>query len=114
MCLFCDIVSGKVPGQKIYEDDLVYSFEDKYPQAKKHILIVPKKHIESLDTIEDKDMEIIAHIFRVAKKIASMQDISKSGFRTVFNCNSEGAQSVYHLHLHMMGGEQLGINMSGL
>ena len=115
MCLFCDILEGKVPSKKVYEDSYVYAFRDLYPQAKKHILIIPKKHIESLATISEEDIsKYVPKLFLAAKDIAKEEKILESGFRTVFNCNKHGAQTVYHMHLHLVGGEQLGSNMSGL
>ena len=115
MCLFCNILSGNIPSEKVFENEHVYAFRDIYPQAKKHILIIPKKHIESLATItEEEILEYVPRLFEAVRHIARSEGILETGFRTLFNCNKEGAQSVYHLHLHLIGGEQLGVNMSGL
>lgn len=103
-CLFCKIISGERKGTKVYEDELVYAFEDINPQAPVHILIVPKKHIPTLLDMKDEDKTLMGHLYTIANKIAKEKGISGRGFRTVVNCNPESGQTVYHIHLHLLGG----------
>ena len=107
-CLFCDIIEGKKPAQKVYEDDFVFAFNDIHPKAPVHVLIVPKVHLDSLADLNEKNISVIPPLFMAAKKIAQDQGVLERGFRTVFNCNPEGGQLVYHLHLHLLAGRQLG------
>ncbi|MCY6484253.1 histidine triad nucleotide-binding protein [Clostridium aestuarii] len=106
-CIFCKIVKGEIPSKKVYEDDKVLSFEDINPAAPTHILVIPKKHIESLNEITDEDSEIIAHIFKVCKEIAKKLNIQEGGYRIVMNCGKDGGQEVPHIHFHMLGGRNL-------
>jgi histidine triad (HIT) family protein len=103
-CLFCEIAEKKRPAQLIYEDDLVIAFEDINPQAPVHCLIVPKKHIPTSLEIEEKDNELVGHLFQVGNKIAKDKGIAERGFRLVMNCNPESGQTVFHIHLHLLGG----------
>ena len=105
--IFAKILRGEIPCTKIYEDDFALAFEDINPQAPIHLLIVPKKIIPTLNDLADSDFELIGKMFRVAQKLAKENNLSESGFRTVFNCNEDGGQTVYHLHLHLIGGRQL-------
>ncbi|MDO5715409.1 MAG: histidine triad nucleotide-binding protein [Tissierellia bacterium] len=105
-CLFCKIIQKEIPSTKIYEDDLVYAFEDVSPQAPVHFLIVPKEHISSIDDISENHKELIGHIFLVAKKIAAEKGLDK-GYRIVNNCKADGGQTVDHLHFHVLGGRSL-------
>jgi histidine triad (HIT) family protein len=115
MCLFCDIIEGNLPSERIYEDENVYAFKDIDPQADVHALIVPKKHYESLTTMTQKEIQlIIPQMFAAALNIAETKGIKEDGFRTVFNCNKHGGQTVFHLHLHLLGGQQLSGDMTGL
>lgn len=107
-CLFCKIAKGEIPSKKVYEDDLVYSFWDINPEAPVHILIVPKKHIESVNELKEEDSALIAHIFEVAKQIVREQGIAQNGYRIVNNCGVDGGQTVMHLHFHLLGGRNLG------
>jgi len=107
-CLFCKIIEKKVPAEKVYENDKVFAFKDIHPKAPVHVLIVPKVHIESVAKLDEKNSEILQPLFLAAKHIAKEQGILERGFRTVFNCNPEGGQMVYHIHLHLLGGKQLG------
>jgi len=108
MCVFCDIISGKLPSRKIYEDDLVYAFKDIHPQASVHILVVPKKHIPSVADISEEDGALLVGIMTAAKKIAEQVGVVKSGFRLVANNGKDGGQTVGHLHFHLLGGGVLG------
>jgi histidine triad (HIT) family protein len=103
-CIFCKIIAGEIPCDKIYEDDMVLSFKDINPGAPCHFLIIPKKHIDSLNDISEEDSKIIAHIFIVAKKLVVLYKIDKSGYRIVSNCGVDAGQSVKHVHFHVLGG----------
>lgn len=106
-CLFCKISSKKIPAKLIYEDSEAVAFEDINPQAPVHVLIVPKKHISTSLDITDEDNVLIGHLFQVAGKIATEKGIAERGFRLVMNTNPEAGQSVYHIHLHLLGGRQM-------
>lgn len=105
-CLFCKVIEGKIPSKKIYEDDRVYVFEDIHPQAPTHVLIIPKKHIEGLNTAEPGDAEILGYCQLVAAKIGRERGIENS-YRTVYNVGPGSGQSVFHIHLHLLGGRDL-------
>lgn len=112
-CLFCKIINGELPSTKVYENDRIVAFRDIAPSAKEHILIIPKKHIPTLNDIGEDDWSVVTEIIQSARKIADQLGIAESGYRLVNNCNKEGGQVVYHLHFHLLGGEQLGkINAS--
>lgn len=102
-CLFCNIVKGQIPSEKVYEDNAVYAFKDVNPEAPVHILIIPKRHIKSVDELEETDKELVGHIFLVAKKLAKENKL-ENGYRLVSNIGEEGGQSVKHLHFHLLGG----------
>ena len=103
-CLFCRIIGRDTPGEFVHEDDLVVAFRDLRPQAPVHILICPRKHIATLNDLTPEDNPLVGQIFQVAKKLAMQFDISQKGYRTVFNVNAGAGQSVYHVHLHVLGG----------
>tara|TARA_Y100001936_G_C15775132_1_gene508355 strand:+ start:161 stop:502 length:342 start_codon:yes stop_codon:yes gene_type:complete len=105
--LFTKIINKEIPAEIIYEDNDILAFNDINPQAPVHVLIIPKKEIKTINDIEVEDKEILGKIFLVAKKIAKKLNIDKTGYRTVFNCNEDGGQSVYHIHLHLLGGRKL-------
>ena len=105
-CLFCKIVAGEIPSDKVYEDDLVLAFNDIDPQAPVHFLVIPKKHIKSVDEIDSTNSAIIAHIFEVISKLAKELDLA-NGYRVVTNCGEDGGQSVGHLHFHVLGKRSL-------
>lgn len=105
-CLFCRIVSGEIPSKKVYEDDRVYVFEDINPQAPTHILVVPKKHIRGLKEAQVEDAEIIGYCHLAAANIARQRNIEE-GYRTVVNVGPHAGQSVFHLHVHLIGGRAL-------
>ncbi len=106
-CLFCKIIRGEIPSEKVYEDEKVYAFKDINPKAPVHLLIVPKKHYPTLNDLPDEEMDIIAHIHKVVKKLAFEFEVAESGYRTLINTNAEGGQVIYHLHYHLIGGRQL-------
>lgn len=106
-CVFCKIIKGEIPSEKVYEDDLVYAFKDISPMAPVHILIIPKKHISTINDIEEYDESVIGHIFTVANKIAKELGIDEEGYRIVSNCNKNAGQTVFHVHFHLLGGKEL-------
>lgn len=103
-CLFCKIVAGEFSSSKIYEDDECIAFNDISPQAPAHILIVPRGHIDSLATAETKHKETLGHLLLTAAELARRQEFAESGYRTVINTNADGGQTVFHLHVHLLGG----------
>jgi histidine triad (HIT) family protein len=103
-CLFCKIVEKKRPAKIIYEDELSVAFEDINPQAPVHTLVIPKKHIPTNLDLKNDDNALIGHLFQVANKIARDKGIADRGFRLVMNCNPESGQTVFHIHLHILGG----------
>lgn len=106
-CVFCSIIDGKIPSQKVYEDDKILCFKDINPEAPIHLIIIPKKHIESINDLENKDAELIGHIFLKVKQIAKELKIDESGYRIVNNCGKDGGQTVPHIHFHLLGGRSL-------
>ncbi len=104
-CLFCSIIKGDIPSSKVYEDDLVYAFNDIDPQAPVHVLIVPKQHIKWAYDINEENSAVVAHIFEVIPKIAKQLGL-EDGFRVVNNCGDSAGQSVKHLHFHLMAGRE--------
>lgn len=107
-CLFCKIVSREIPGSIVFEDDQVLAFNDINPQAPTHVLVIPKRHIESLNDLQPSDDQIVGELARRAAAIAKERGISTSGFRTVFNTNRDAGQTVSHIHLHLLGGRSMG------
>ncbi len=106
-CVFCKIVAGDIPCKKIYEDDALLAFEDAHPAAPAHILIIPKRHMETLLEIEEADRELIGSIFVAANKIARQEGMAQEGFRIVANCGENGGQTVSHIHYHLLGGRRM-------
>lgn len=107
-CLFCRIIAREIPASIVYEDDRVLAFNDINPQAPTHVLVVPKRHIDSLDALEGGDDAIVGEMVRRAAAIAADRGVSKGGYRTVFNTNRDAGQTVFHIHLHLLGGRSLG------
>jgi histidine triad (HIT) family protein len=105
-CLFCKIIAGQVPSKKVFEDEKTFVFEDINPQAPTHVLIIPKKHIVGLKEAGDADAELIGYCHLVAAKVARERGI-ENGYRTVYNVGRDAGQSVFHLHLHLLGGRKL-------
>jgi histidine triad (HIT) family protein len=106
-CIFCNIVKKEADCDIVYEDPDSMAFTDINKQAPVHILVIPKKHMRSLAEIKDADLPIIGHLFDVVNKVAQQQRISKKGYRLVINCGIESGQSVWHLHIHMLGGRRM-------
>jgi histidine triad (HIT) family protein len=107
-CLFCGIVSGKVPSRKAYEDDTVVAFHDVKPQAPTHVLIVPRKHVSSLNDLAPEDDALVGAMVRRARDLAAQAGLAERGYRLVLNCGDDAGYSVYHIHLHLVGGRVLG------
>jgi histidine triad (HIT) family protein len=106
-CLFCKIVRREIPGKIVFEDEALLAFEDVNPQAPTHVLVIPKRHIESLNVLEASDDGIVGEIVRRAAAIAKDRGISAGGYRTVFNTNRDAGQTVFHIHLHLLGGRSM-------
>jgi histidine triad (HIT) family protein len=106
-CAFCRIIQKKLPARILYEDAWSLAFEDINPKAPNHVLIIPKKHIESLDTMEEDDDIVVGRLFWVARNLAREKGINHSGYRTVINTGANAGQSVFHVHLHLLGGRPM-------
>ena len=105
-CIFCGIVSGEVSAKKVYEDDDVVAFEDIRPQAPVHILIIPKRHIATVNELTESDAQLVGRLVLVAKRIAAERGVAERGYRLVLNCNRDSGQEVFHIHLHLLGGRR--------
>lgn len=112
-CLFCKIINGDIPSEKVYEDEEILAFKDIQPAAPIHILVIPKKHIDSLANIEESDEKIIGRIYKVINKIAKDQQFKDKGYRVIVNCGKDGGQEVMHLHFHLLAGKPLGEKIVG-
>lgn len=106
-CIFCKIINGKIPSNKVYEDDDVLAFKDINPQMPVHIIVIPKKHIKSIADLTIEDETLIGKIFTAINKIAKDLNISEDGFRVISNCGENAGQTVQHLHFHILGGEKM-------
>lgn len=107
-CIFCKIVEGSIPSKKAYENEHVLAFHDINPAAPVHVLIIPKKHIPTMNDVENADLFLIGEVHKAAQHIARELGIAESGYRLSNNCNKDGGQEVFHLHYHLMGGAKLG------
>jgi len=107
-CLFCKMISGEIQPDVVYEDDDVLAFRDINPQAPFHALIVPKRHISTLNDLTPDDAELIGRLHLAAKVVAAQAGIAEAGYRTLINCNEQGGQVVFHIHLHLLGGRRMG------
>lgn len=106
-CLFCKIIAGELPSKKAYEDEHVVAFHDINPGAPTHVLICPREHIATLNDLGEDHTDLVGRIFLAAQKIAEQEGISEKGYRTVFNCGAGAGQSVFHIHLHVLGGRPM-------
>lgn len=106
-CLFCKIVNKEIPATIAYEDDDVLAFHDISPQAPKHVLVIPKKHIATLNDIKEEDATLIGKVVQCAKTVAADLGLAESGYRLVMNCNSDAGQEVFHIHCHLLGGRKM-------
>ena len=107
-CLFCKILDGEIPADIVYESDSAIAFRDINPQAPTHVLIIPRKHIATINDLQAGDQELVGSLYLVAQDIARQEGIDESGYRAVMNCNEGAGQSVFHIHLHLLGGRSLG------
>ena len=112
-CIFCKIIKKEIPSNIVYEDEEILAFRDINPVAPVHILVIPKKHIESLVHLNKEDEALVGRIYTVINKIAKQEGINEKGFRVVVNCGEDGGQEVKHLHFHIIGGKKLGIKICG-
>lgn len=105
-CLFCKIINREIPADIVFEDEHVLAFNDISPQAPTHQLIIPKKHIATLNDIDPEDLALVGRLQHTAAKLAKQQGFAEDGYRVVMNCNEMGGQTVYHIHMHLLGGRQ--------
>ncbi len=110
-CLFCRIVKGEIPSDKIFEDDNYIAFRDINPQSPTHILVIPKRHVEKLSDCGEGDEKLLSGLVLTANRVARSEGIDKAGYRVVINSGEEGGQVIFHLHLHLMGGRKLNDRM---
>lgn len=110
-CVFCKIINGEIPSNKVYEDEKILAFYDLEPQAPVHVLIIPKNHICCTDKLDETNCEIVGYIFSKISKIAEKLGL-ENGYRVVNNCKEDGGQTVFHLHFHLLGGKKLNTNMA--
>jgi len=103
-CLFCKILSGDIPADIVYESETAIAFRDINPQAPKHVLIIPRKHIATINDIAEEDQALVGSLYSAAREIAAAEGIAEDGFRAVMNCNEGAGQTVFHIHLHLLGG----------
>ena len=107
-CLFCKILSGTIPADIIYESDTAIAFRDINPQAPTHVLIIPRRHISSINEIDAGDQAVVGSLYSAAREIAASEGIADDGYRAVMNCNEAAGQTVFHIHLHLLGGRAFG------
>ena len=106
-CIFCKIANKEIDASLIYEDEKIVAFSDLNPQAPVHLLFIPKKHISSMNDMQEEDAELLSHLFLKIKEVAKQKAIADGGYRIVTNCNKDGGQEVFHLHVHLLGGRKL-------
>ncbi len=106
-CIFCRIVAGESPARIVFHDEQATAFRDLNPAAPTHILIVPNKHIVSVNQLADEDESLMGHLFTIAKRLATQEGIAESGYRLIVNTNAHGGQTIFHLHLHLLGGSRM-------
>ena len=107
-CLFCKMVNGEIKPDSVYENDDVLAFRDLNPQAPVHVLVIPKRHIETLNDLAPEDAELMGRLTLAAGQIAEAEGIAAGGYRVVMNCNADGGQTVFHIHMHLLGGRPMG------
>ncbi|HHJ80152.1 MAG TPA: histidine triad nucleotide-binding protein [Candidatus Tenderia electrophaga] len=106
-CLFCKMVSGEIQPDTVYDDDDVLAFRDINAQAPTHVLVIPKRHISTINDLNADDAELVGKLYLAAKQVAEQDGIASDGFRTVMNCNAGAGQTVFHIHLHVLGGRNM-------
>ena len=112
-CIFCKIINGEIPSNKVYEDENVLAFYDIHPVTPIHVLVIPKKHIESLLKLQEEDFDLVGKIQKVINKLAKQLNIEEEGFRVIVNCGKDAGQEVMHLHYHLLAGRKLGSKIVG-
>ncbi len=105
-CLFCKIINREIPAEIVFEDDEVLVFEDIAPQAPTHLLVIPKRHVATLNDLDEADQSLVGRLPIVAARLAKERGFAEEGYRVVMNCNDDGGQTVYHIHMHLMGGRR--------
>ncbi len=103
-CIFCKIITGDIPSTNVFRDEQVTAFRDLHPAAPTHILIIPNKHIDSVNMLTNDDEQLIGHLFTTAKQLAAQESIAEGGYRLIINTNAHAGQTVFHIHLHLLGG----------
>ncbi len=106
-CLFCRIARKEIPSKVVHEDDHSIAFDDINPKAPVHVLIIPRKHVSTIDDVAPEDTQVLGHLVQVARTIARSRGIADSGYRLVFNCRADAGQEVFHIHLHLVGGRKM-------
>lgn len=106
-CIFCKIVAQELPANIVYQDEQAIAFDDLHPRAPTHKLIIPRKHIATLNDLEATDTALVGHLHYIAKQLAKEYGLAETGYRVVMNCNKAAGQEVFHIHLHMLGGRQM-------
>lgn len=106
-CIFCKILAGEIPSDIVYQDDQALAFRDIHPAAPKHVLIIPRKHLASINELEEADKALVGHLLLVAQKVAEIEGITQSGYRTIINTGPDAGQEVLHLHVHVLGGQRM-------
>lgn len=107
-CIFCKIAAGTIPARLVHQDDTVVAFRDLNPQAPVHVLVIPKKHVATVNDLDAGDAELVGKMVLVAQQVAKTEAVAESGYRLVLNTNAQAGQSVFHIHLHLLGGRYLG------
>jgi len=107
-CLFCKILAGEIPADVVYESDTAIAFRDINPQAPTHVLVIPRKHIATINHIDQEDQAVVGSLYTAAREIAASEGIAEHGYRAVMNCNEAAGQTVFHIHLHVLGGREMG------
>ncbi|UCE76141.1 MAG: histidine triad nucleotide-binding protein [Gammaproteobacteria bacterium] len=107
-CLFCKMVSGEIAPDKVFEDDDVLAFRDISPQAPTHVLVVPKRHVATLNELDGESAGLVGKMVLAAAEVARREGFAEQGYRTIMNCNADGGQTVFHIHLHLLGGRVMG------
>ncbi|MCB1789584.1 MAG: histidine triad nucleotide-binding protein [Gammaproteobacteria bacterium] len=106
-CIFCRIARGDIPADKVFEDDTVVAFRDLNPQAPTHVLVIPRRHIATLNDLQPDDEAVLGRMYGAAREVAAAEGMAEAGYRTVVNCNEAGGQTVFHIHLHLLGGRMM-------
>ncbi len=106
-CIFCKIIAGEIPSTQVYQDELVTGFRDIHPAAPTHVLIIPNRHIASVNDLIGEDEQLMGHLFTAARQIAKQEGVAESGYRLIINTGPDGGQEVFHIHLHLLGGQRM-------